>query len=499
MAEKAYANGTTLDVAKFLQGLKFTRFHLWILILSCLVTFFDGLDFALIAYTLPYIRDEMHLTDAMTGYVSSAAFLGQMIGSLVGSYVADVIGRRPVILICTVLSAVLTFVTGFAQTPEMLMALRFVGGLTIGGLLAPAWSLNIEAMPAGKRATAVTIIMLGFSVGASAAGPITNFVAPSLGWHYVFFTCGGLTLALAVALQFMLPESARWLVAQRKPRARIMPLLNRFDPGTDLSRYTAFELSDERNVAKEAGEPFRLRIKRMKILIPADSANPIVRGLATFLKAMSELFHGWLAWITPLIWATYFCSSFAIYLKSSYGVLFLEILGVERLNAAWISSAGGIAGAVAGVLLLALTEKRGPGWITLAPLVAIPFTLLVGLGIVLDGPLFIPVIFIGMIAVGAGHAAVISITSIYYPSSIRAMGGGWASFMAKFAAVAAPILGGYYFLSDQNAVLLGYVATATALAGIVVGVLAVAHFARKLGDEQEREEAAAQGERAATA
>src|SRR3990172_5039693 len=122
-------DGETLDVARFLKGLKFTRFHLILLILSCFVTFFDGLDFMLIAYTLPYIRDEMHLTNEMMGNISSAAFLGQMIGSLVGSYFADIYGRRPVILVCTLLSALLTFVTGFAQTPEMLMVLRLFGGL----------------------------------------------------------------------------------------------------------------------------------------------------------------------------------------------------------------------------------------------------------------------------------------------------------------------------------------------------------------------------------
>src|SRR5690606_40980553 len=52
---------------------------------------------------------EMSLSAEMMGNVSMAAFIGQMIGSLFGSYIADVIGRRPVILICTVLSAVLTF------------------------------------------------------------------------------------------------------------------------------------------------------------------------------------------------------------------------------------------------------------------------------------------------------------------------------------------------------------------------------------------------------
>ncbi len=462
--EAATRPGATLDVARFLQGVKFTRYHFGILFLSCLVTFFDGLDFSLIAYTLPYIRDEMGLDEAMMGNVSAAAFAGQMIGSLAGSYLADVFGRRPVILVCTVLSALLTFITGFADTPEMLMVLRFLGGLSIGGLLAPAWSLNIEAMPAGKRATAVTIVMLGFSFGASAAGPITNFIAPVLSWHYVFFLCGVLTLVLALVLQFTLPESARWLVAKGKAREKVVPLLQRFDPSANLDSYEGFELSDERQVAK--------------------SDNPLAK--------IAELFRGWLAYITPLIWLAYFFSSFAIYLKSSFGVLFLEELGMSVQNATWISAFGGIAGAITGVFLLAFTEKRGPGWITLAPMMAIPFLLLIGFSYVqVDGSAFVPVVLIGSVLVGAGHAAVISITTIYYPSAVRSTGGGWASFMAKFAAVAAPLLGARWFLGSDEKVLDGYLFSVVCLAGIIVCVLALAQFAKRLHakEEAERDEA----------
>ena len=112
VAEGAAAQGATLDVGKFLHGLPFTRFHVRLLLICSLVTFFDGLDFSLIAFTLPYLEKGMDLSEEMLGYVSSAAFLGQMIGSLIGSYLADIYGRRPVILWCTVFSAILTFVTG---------------------------------------------------------------------------------------------------------------------------------------------------------------------------------------------------------------------------------------------------------------------------------------------------------------------------------------------------------------------------------------------------
>lgn len=306
-------------------------------------------------------------------------------------------------------------------------------------------------MPRSMRATSVTIIMMGFSFGAASAGPIANWTVPYLGWEGIFWVCGAMTGVFAVILVFTLPESTRWMVAREKPAARIVPMLARINPGFEAQAYERFKLSDERETTR--------------------SANPLLK--------FRELFVGALLIITPLIWAAYFFSSFAIYLKSAYGVIFMENLGISRQNAAWLASIGAILGALGGVALLALTEKRGPGWITLAPLVGIPFILLVATGYVLGGPAFVPILLIGAVMVGAGHAAVISITSIYYPSAVRATGGGWASFMAKFAAVAAPIFGAQ-FLTGRQGAMDGYLFTVGCLAGIVVCVWALAWFARGL-------------------
>jgi AAHS family 4-hydroxybenzoate transporter-like MFS transporter len=453
MAEQSATGGKTLDVTAFFAGLSITPFHRWLIFLSCLVTFFDGLDFALISYTLPYIKEQMELTPNMMGQVSAAAVLGQMIGSLGGSYAGDVVGRRPVILICTVLSALLTFITGMAQTPEMLVALRFLGGLAIGGLLAPAWAINLEAMPPGRRATAVTLIMLGFSLGGAAAAPITNFLAPDHGWQMVFYACGALTMFLALVLQFTLPESARWLVATGAAREKIAPLLKRFDAALDTDAYSGFSLSDERKTA--------------------DKRSPQAKFM--------ELFHGALAFITPLIWVGYFCSSVAMYFKASYGVQYLEALGLERTDAAWLGSMGGLAGAIAGVVLLRFTESKGPGWIALAPLFAAPAALAIGMGLT-SGPLFIPVVLFGSVMLGAGHAAIISMTGFYYPSPIRSTGGGWASFMAKIGSTLASYFGAYFLIS-RAAVLDSYVVSAAVLLGFALCMFALLPFVRRLKAE----------------
>ncbi|MBS1239791.1 MAG: putative aromatic acid transporter, partial [Proteobacteria bacterium] len=186
------------------------------------------------------------------------------------------------------------------------------------------------------------------------------------------------------------------------------------------------------------------------------------------------------AWITPIIWVTYFCSSFAIYLKASFGLLFLEKLGLSVPFANNLIFVGGTIGAVGAIFVMAFVERRGPIWIAVAPLVGIPLALLIGSGAILGGSFFIPVVILGSIMIGVGHASVISITTIYYPSAVRSTGGGWASFMAKFAAVAAPNVGAAYFLADKESVLRGYTFTALCLAGVVAGILALSFFARRL-------------------
>jgi AAHS family 4-hydroxybenzoate transporter-like MFS transporter len=465
MASQAQAG--TLDVTTFFESTGVTRFHIWLLVISSFVTLFDGLDFALISFTIPYLRDELQLTDAMMGYVTAAAFAGQMIGSLFGSYVADIYGRRPVIIWCTIAAAAFTFATGFAGGAVTIIVLRFVGGLAIGGLLAPAWSLNIESMPSGMKATAVTIIMLGFSIGGAAAGQVTNLLAPQHGWQSVFFACGAGTGVLAAILLFTLPESARWMVARGMEFSLVMPILRRFNPGLEIDRYTKIVLSDEHRIEIGAGR----------------DAGFLSRSLISFARTMGELFRGTLAFITPLIWFTYFCSSFAIYMRVSFSVVFLEKLGVDRIEGTNIGSIGGLIGAVGAVFLLKFTEKRGPLWIALAPLLGVPAMVVVGLGLT-GGPMFIPVIMFGTICIGVGHAAVISITTIYYPSAVRSTGGGWASFVAKIAAVAAPLLGAAWFIHDRAAVLNGYSFTGLCLAGVVVGIIALAVFARRLGSEK---------------
>jgi len=403
----------TFDVAAFIDGRGLSSFNIKLIALSWLITLFDGFDMQVIAFTAPYMRDELGLDLKMMGNVISAGTLGMVLGGLGFSWVGDRIGRRPTVLTAAFLFGILTIGLSFAHSYEQLLVMRFVDGLAIGGMLPLAWALNIEFVPKRMRAFVVTIIMMGYSLGSALGGPLTNLIAPAHGWQGVYMAGGVGSLVAATALLFFLPESVRFLVAKNKRPDVVAATLRRVEPTLDVAAQDRFLLGDE-----VKARPFQ----------PA------------------ELFRNGLTPVTLLIWAGYFVSSLAIYFSSSWNPTILEAMGTSRQTAAWVASLSGITGAIAGIVLVRITERHGPGWIAVYPALAVPVLLLVGLGLLPTGA-FLPAVILGALFIGGGHTGVISITGIYYPSAMRASGGGWAASVGKAGGVLGPIFGAWVLSS----------------------------------------------------
>jgi len=189
----------TIDVTASIERRRFNGFYYGVIALSWLITAFDGLDGLMIGFTLPYMRDELHLTTVMMGYIAAAGNAGTAAGGFLSPLLADRIGRRPTLIAMALMFGVLTTATAWAGSYEALVVMRFVNGLALGGLLPLAWALNIEFVPKRMRATVVTIIMVGYSVGSATAGPLTNALAPGHGWQGVYLAAGLGTLVCAVA------------------------------------------------------------------------------------------------------------------------------------------------------------------------------------------------------------------------------------------------------------------------------------------------------------
>lgn len=404
------ADRQTTDISEIIEKQRLTAFVIWLVLLSWVVVFFDGFDMNVIAFVMPDLSSLLHLSPAMKGYVFSAGLAGTMIGGFFFGYLGDRIGRRPSIILATASFGVLTLGLVLPHTYRQLLALRFIQGIAIGGLLPLCWVLNIEYVPRRFRSTVVTVIMLGYTIGNSFAGPFTVWMAPRHGWQSVFVFGGCAALGATGLLVVFLPESIRYLTAKNKRPDLVAKIVRRLAPASLVDPADRFVVSDE---AGRGGEGF----------------------------SISMLFRDELRWITPLLWVAYMASSVAVFFGNTWGPTVLQTLGFSRSTAALAVSVNSLGGALGGLLLMRFTDTRGAISIAALPVVSVPILLALGLT-KLAGSAFLVLFFFSTMFIVGTHFGMHSIAGIFYPSAYRANGAGWATSVAKVGSILGPLIPG---------------------------------------------------------
>jgi EmrB/QacA subfamily drug resistance transporter len=176
--------------------------------LICAAQFVLQLDFSIVNVALPTIQADLHMVAAelqwvVTGY---ALTFGSLL--LVGGRLADLLGRRRVLVIGLIVFAVASLACGLAQWPVMLIVARLVQG-SAAALVSPAalsllTTTNAEGA-ARNRALAIwqATTAAGATAGIVAGGLLTQYA----GWRAVFLVNPPLILIM-LALIRRLPASA---------------------------------------------------------------------------------------------------------------------------------------------------------------------------------------------------------------------------------------------------------------------------------------------------
>ncbi|KQX19124.1 MULTISPECIES: MFS transporter [unclassified Sphingomonas] len=403
----------SVDIGKLIEAQRVGPFLWWLIIASWLVTFFDGFDLSAISFAAPYLAKDMGLTKIMLGNLFSVGLAGSAIGGILFGFLGDRWGRRPVILFAVAAFGVTTLCVGFSHDYHLIFALRFLTGVAVGGALPLIWTLNIEFAPKRLRSTIITVIMFGYTLGGSFAGPATVWLAPDHGWRAVFLAGGVATIVALAILWFILPESVRFLTKNRSNDERIAKIASRIDPS--VSKDAVF-------VIEEEAAPQRQR-------------NPLAR-----------LFTGPLRIITPALWLAYICSSAMAFLISNWTPIMMESVDFTRTDAAWIASAGSILASLGGFAIARVIDRIGP--LALAALPALGTLVLAALILAdLTRVAFLVSYMLIFLLVGGAHHGINSIAGIFYATDVRASGTGWALSISKIGGVIGPIAGGLFLSS----------------------------------------------------
>ena len=185
------------------------RFRWGPLALCSACLFVEGYDAQFMGYVVPGIASDWHIAPGALGPALGAGLFGLMLGAFFVAPLADSFGRKRVLLWSVLTFGLLTIATVLVHSVPALAVMRFLTGLGLGGAMPNTIALTAEFSPASKRASAVTINFVTFSVGAAVGGLITAQLMPSHGWASVFWVCGGMAVALVPLLIFAMPESYR--------------------------------------------------------------------------------------------------------------------------------------------------------------------------------------------------------------------------------------------------------------------------------------------------
>ncbi len=185
------------------------------IVLLVLQEMFEYYDFFVVSYLVAVLAPVWHLSYGESSIILLCAGLGAIFGSLIFGKLADVIGRKPVLVGCTLLisgSAAL-----IAVIPEnawiTFSLLRIAVGVGLGGAASAEFPLILEMTPTRHRTFLSSAMVAPVSLGILLAAVTSSQLLPIIGWRGLA-AIGSFPILLCIGLILVLPESARWLLSQ---------------------------------------------------------------------------------------------------------------------------------------------------------------------------------------------------------------------------------------------------------------------------------------------
>src|SRR5205823_8089478 len=173
----------TRNVEEVLRQGGLSRFHKKAILVTGAAWTFVAMEILLVGFVAPIFAGLWQLDGRMQGLVNSAALAGSLCGSLVLGRLADRIGRRAIFQYAILWYAAFTALTALAWGPWSVMALRFLAGLGLGGMLVVDPSMLTEYLPPQRRGRLLVFLDFWW--------PIGLLLATGLSWLYIGHGIGG--------------------------------------------------------------------------------------------------------------------------------------------------------------------------------------------------------------------------------------------------------------------------------------------------------------------
>ena len=410
----------------------------WIaVVLMIALNALDGFDVLSIAFAAPGIAKEWGIGRDALGVVLAMELVGMGFGSILLGGAADRFGRRVTILGCLTVMSVGMFMATTSDNLTELGVWRFITGLGIGGMLAAINAVTAELSSLKGRSIAMSLMVIGYPIGATIGGIIAGMLLKSGDWRLVFEFGAIATVAFIPLVWLFVPETPDYYLTRR--------------PADALARINK-SLATLRLPAVDGLPPVTPQAEKPSVF---DILKP---GLlrTTMLLTLGYSFHA-ITFYYILKWSPKIVADFGYSQPEAASVL------------VWANIGGATGGALFGFLMHRFGIKAPTIVMLLLGAAAVA---VFGLGSQTLEGWRLAVFCTGFTT----NAAIVGFYSAFakgFPAHVRATGTGFAIGAGRIGAAGSPILTGVLFQQGGFSLLTvsAIMATGSVLAALMLGVL----------------------------
>jgi putative MFS transporter len=441
------------EITARIERLPFSTWHIRLVSVIGTAHLLDAFDSLAIALVMPVLLEIWHFTPSHIGLVISIGYVGQLLGAVGLSWLAERFGRLHMLRLALGIMAVLSIATAFAGDDMTFMALRFVQGLGLGGEGPVAATLVNEMTPARFRGRATSSLQSMFAAGVMAASLAAVWLIPHFGWQSMFIV-GALPALLMCVIGWVVPESPRWLAVHGRV-GEASAAVDRIEAAISKNGKRALP-----PVGPAVPHPLRRRAHFADLFRDGYAVRTIC--IWTLMFCISASGNALITWL-PTIYAT----AYHVTLANTF--LLSTMLGVAAL-----------AGAVTSVLLIDRIGRRCT-FMTALFGSAVPLAILGWVGAM-------PMIDVVWLLTVSNYLLAIGLGSVHgyateiYPTRMRALGAGTAVAWLRIAQIVSPLLIGALVLHIGVTAVFLFLAAMGAVGGLTVAITAVETKGRKLED-----------------
>ncbi|MFA5957806.1 MFS transporter [Hyphomicrobium sp.] len=231
---------TTLDDAKI------TISHVGLMVTMAFAVTIDVMKPTTLAFVMPGMSLEYNLWSPLNprgaipvSYIALFAIVGTFLGSFLWGWLGDRIGRRASILYAGI-GFIATSICGAMPSFEWNLAMCFLMGMTVGGMLPICYTLLAETIPARHRGVLMVLIGADIAGAYVATSWLAAALIPTYSWRILWLI--GLPTGLAlIALNRWIPESPRYLIAAGRIEEAAAVMARYGAHIKDLTAFTAME------------------------------------------------------------------------------------------------------------------------------------------------------------------------------------------------------------------------------------------------------------------